>query len=245
MIFTNRNLGLKFSVIIALFSYSCKVTHEAQIKCCGINQEIPVFKADKNFQNDYYPDLTAKNILKPIQQSDAPLEIRYTVLAQYVRTIVIRCHANTVQVLYYGVGRVPKTLVGDYLTDGVKDIGAANPNVLYTALLKFTDLTDRYKTYDWNNLFAKLTKYHFFDLPGEPAFQDSIKKIRPGSYYPNGTSEFLEVKIGNQFRNVLHLDSNSFPGITGVNLLEDETNIQKLLQIFFPKTNPLSQNQKP
>jgi len=246
MIFTNRNLGLKLAVIIALFSYSCKVTHEAQIKCCGIDQEIPVFKADKNFHSDYYPDLSSKNILKPIQQSDAPLEIRYAVLAQpYLRMIVIRCHANTMQVLYYGAGRVPKTLVGDYLTDDVKDIGSASPNAVYSAVLKFTDLTDHYKGYDWNGLFNKLTKYHFFDLPSQPANQDSIKKMRPGAFPSNGTAAFFEIKVGNQFRNVIYFDSNYFPGLTEASLLEDEANIQNLLQIFFPKTNPLQQPKKP
>ncbi|EHQ25536.1 hypothetical protein [Mucilaginibacter paludis] len=238
MIVFNKNAVLQVIFVMTLLCCACKTTNKTQVKCCGINQDIPDFKGDTAFQNIYYPELVSKKILTPIKRSNAPLEIRYTILAGgHTETLVIECRGKAMHVMVYRFGRVNKTMASQYVNSDNIDIGSERAIDKYTTILNVRDLSDRYKTFDWNNLFHTLIKNHFFDLPGDPVYQDSIKKLRPGAYPPDGYINYFEIKVGNQFRNVEYQDSNYTVGVPGLDFVQNEISNQKSLGVFFQKPN--------
>ena|ERR1700748_217823 len=237
---TNRNKYLIISVIpiIILFLFSCKTSQKAKIECCGINQDISNFKSDTNFQSTYYPLLIKKGILKPIKYSDSPLEIRYSVGGRGMKEVfIIRCEKNRIQVLDYRLGIVKKQELEKYLRLGCKDLGMEPPYQDYTNLLTPVDLSDRYKSFDWNNFFYKLKSNHLFEIPGNPEFQAALDKDRPGVFWPNGIIHCIEVKMNNQFRTLNYSDSNGTVAKPYVELARNEVNISNLILSLFPQYN--------
>jgi len=194
-------------MLLVLIIGSCKVSKQAAIACCGIDQKIESFKADTNFDSTYYHILITKGILKPISKSEAPLEIRYTNMGHGEReTLIIRCIGDSVQVNYYKTyRRVLKDSAEKYeLTEiGTKDIGndinMEINNEKTTTLLRSRNLNDFNKKCDWNGLFRSLIDNHLFDVPGNTEYFDPKKGT---DYGPDGHLPFIEVKLGTLFRNI-------------------------------------------
>ena len=215
---------------------------QVKVKCFGINQTIPVFKADANFSvaMDDQNSLIKKGILKPIKQSDAIVEIRYlnfpaALSEDYIN--ILKFYKDSVRIYRYVTA---VSMIGSPMSDEYKlfkDIGPNNSEAKLTNLFKVTDMTAYYNKYDWNAFFKILIDNHLFDIISGKELIDSIRTVTDEYNYPQGeVTSIIQLKIGKQYRNLNVSGSYSNPKYKDIDLIKFETNFKRLLNSFFGKT---------
>jgi len=116
----------------------------AQVKtdCCAIKQTIPVFKEDTLFDlEQFYSPLITKKIIPSIRHSDAPLEIRLSILDNDMgsETWVLTCANNKVYLTKYNLAvNVINTPIPS-AANTLKSLGPGRPGDVLDSLLRLTN----------------------------------------------------------------------------------------------------------
>ena len=91
--------------IIPIFIFGItNVRAQVKLACCGIDQVIPVFKADTNFDDALGKSYFQTRFLSPIRDSEAAFEIRVTGVSELPTTVIqVKCSHNVIIVKRYKV----------------------------------------------------------------------------------------------------------------------------------------------
>lgn len=209
---------------------------QVRINCCSINQTIPIFKSDTNFSlSRLYSPLITKKVLKPIEQSDAPLEIRLVQPGDDMETEVwtLVCSGHKMRILDYKMavsitGQLPISYFSRFQ---LKNIGREHPADRLINWLKVDDLTGRHKGDNWNDLFGRLIDDHLFEMASGQAFINQVRALTNPNNYPEAAEHshlIIQIKIGNKFRN-LRYDGGYGAKYTNIDIIKQQFDFMTLL----------------
>jgi hypothetical protein len=175
---------------------------QLKITCCGINQIIPVFKALPKASFTETP-LIRQGILKPITQSKADLEIRFSRSATYntngIETVLLKCSDDKLTVTRYIFIIKPTNVRRDSL---FHDLGASKSDTTERILLYQKEEPPNGIT-SWNSFFRQLIINHLFDLPPGDKIDRLVTKKNPKIHSQKSGMVNIELKVGNRYRNIV------------------------------------------
>ncbi|PTQ92923.1 hypothetical protein C8P68_11054 [Mucilaginibacter yixingensis] len=234
----------RFLFLVSIFFASLNAHgQQVKVKCYGINQTIPAFKADTNFDltMDNQNILIKKKILTPINQSDAMVEIRmatYPSETMGFSMCTIKFYKDKMQICKYETGVTSINNPNPTKYKGFKEIGPDAPSAKLTHFVKTTDLTANYKQYDWNTLFKSLIDNHLFDMVSGQEFINKVIATTNDNNYPLGEwVTTIQLKVGGRYRNLRYPGTYVFSSYQDNNLIKSENNFINLLNGIFK--NPI------
>lgn len=227
------------------------------IKCCGINQVIPNFKADTINGFSTYENrnlLIEKKFVLPITQSKSPIEIRlwYSIARSSTELIDINCINGSMQADSYEafIGSAKDSLRN--ISDGYQDLGSPFSD---SSLIKSTggdatlinqikkmNMTIFFKkksnikltqTPSWDMFFKELIEDHLYDLPSQEILNKIALEYNPNASYPLDClgGDYFELKVGKYYRSMTQSCDYSPPPKT-LELINCKQNIWKILLQF-------------